>query len=222
MENASKALIMAGSILIGLMVIGALLLMFNSLSSYQETETQNTREAQVIEFNNQYETYLRDNVRGSDMISLMNRIIDYNTRKGNDSEEQYQEMEIKITGINVDDLKYDSTDDDIVKSSYTQNNINELISKAKELENKYQSKYITTLSTNISKVMDSQEEAEKLLPKNLNEYGGYDQIKKDTASYYQYSQFKRVYFNCVTNNTKYNSSTGRIISIEFTCTNKFG
>ena len=34
MENASKALIMAGSILIGLMVIGALLLMFNSLSSY--------------------------------------------------------------------------------------------------------------------------------------------------------------------------------------------
>ena len=152
----------------------------------------------------------------------MNRIIDYNTRKGNDSEEQYQEMEIKITGINVDDLKYDSTDDDIVKSSYTQNNINELISKAKELENKYQSKYITTLSTNISKIMDSQEEAEKLLPKNLNEYGGYDQIKKDTASYYQYSQFKRVYFNCVTNNTKYNSSTGRIISIEFTCTNKFG
>ena len=55
MENASKALIMAGSVLIALMIIGALLLMFNSLTSYQDTNTQGEREAQVIEFNNQYE-----------------------------------------------------------------------------------------------------------------------------------------------------------------------
>ena len=57
MENATKALIISGSVLIALMIIGALLLMFNSLSSYQETNIQGTREAQVIEFNNQYETY---------------------------------------------------------------------------------------------------------------------------------------------------------------------
>lgn len=81
MENASKALIMAGSVLIALLIIGALLLMFNNLSSYQETDTQTTREAQIIEFNNQYETYNRNNVRGSDLYSLFSRVVDYNRRK---------------------------------------------------------------------------------------------------------------------------------------------
>ena len=81
MENASKALLMAGSVLIALMIIGALLLMFNNLSSYQEADVQTTREAQVLEFNNQYETYNRKNVRGSDLYSLLNRVVDYNKRK---------------------------------------------------------------------------------------------------------------------------------------------
>ena len=61
MENASKALIMAASVLIALMIIGALILMFNGLSSYQEVGQQNTREDQVIAFNSQFETYNRKN-----------------------------------------------------------------------------------------------------------------------------------------------------------------
>lgn len=81
MENASKALIMAGSVLIALVIIGALVLMFNSLSNYQETDTQSTREQQVVDFNNQYETYNRKDVRGSDLYSLFNKVIDYNRRK---------------------------------------------------------------------------------------------------------------------------------------------
>ena len=94
MENASKALIMAGSVLIALMILGALLLMFNNLNNYQNTESQNTREAQVVEFNNQYETYNRNNVRGSDLCSLLNRVADYNRRKstegtGKNDEGQY-------------------------------------------------------------------------------------------------------------------------------------
>lgn len=81
MENASKALIMAGGILIALMIIGALLLMFNSISSYQDTNTQTNREAQIVDFNNQYETYNRNDVRGSDLYSLLNNVINYNRRK---------------------------------------------------------------------------------------------------------------------------------------------
>ena len=81
MENASKALIIAGSMLIALMIIGALLLMFNSLSSYQDTGTKNTREAQIISFNNQYESFNRKNVRGNDLYSLLNRVVYYNRRK---------------------------------------------------------------------------------------------------------------------------------------------
>ena len=81
MENATKALIMAGSVLIALMIIGALILMFNSLTSYQKVGESNTKEAQIVEFNNQYETFNRKNVRGSDLYSLLNRGVDYNRRK---------------------------------------------------------------------------------------------------------------------------------------------
>ena len=65
MENASKALLMAAGVLIALIIIGALLLMFNNLSNYQETNTQNTRESQIVEFNKQFETCNRKDVRGS-------------------------------------------------------------------------------------------------------------------------------------------------------------
>ena len=151
MENASKALIMAGSVLITLVIIGALLLMFNSLSSYQQVGEQNTKEAQVIAFNNQFETYLRNNVRGSDMISLMHRILDYNNRKGDNSSEKFQQMNIKISGINVSNLKYDTNDSEIIFGKYTQDTIGKLIEDVQKLENKYQAKSIAALSSSINK-----------------------------------------------------------------------
>ena len=48
MENASKALIMAGSVLIALMILGALILLFSNLNAYQETNVRNERSAQVV------------------------------------------------------------------------------------------------------------------------------------------------------------------------------
>ena len=104
MENASKALLMAAGVLIALIIIGALLLMFNNLSNYQETNTQNTRESQIVEFNKQFETYNRKDVRGSDLYSLLNKVVDYNRRKsdvatGNDEGQdlKFEPMTIKVT-----------------------------------------------------------------------------------------------------------------------------
>ena len=112
MENASKALIIAGSVLIALIIIGALLLMFNNLSNYQDTNVETTREAQVLEFNNQYETYNRNDVRGSDIYSLLGRVVDYNRRKsdvatGTDEGKnlQFQPMTIVINFGSQDKLE---------------------------------------------------------------------------------------------------------------------
>ena len=67
MENASKALIIAGSVLIALMIIGALVLMFSNLTNYQNTNIDTTRTAQIAQFNSEYETYNRQDVRGSEL-----------------------------------------------------------------------------------------------------------------------------------------------------------
>lgn len=171
MENASKALIMAGSVLIALMIIGALLLMFNSLSSYQEVGTQNTREAQVIEFNNQYETYNRNNVRGSDLYSLLNRVVDYNRRKSTEGtgkdEGQYLAYEpMKIT-FDLDgkiDQFYAPTASSkdtythlIKKGGYEQSSTvnefeNDIGSTIGNLESKYGANSLTNLTTGLTKI----------------------------------------------------------------------
>ena len=51
-------------------------------------------------------------------------------------------------------------------------------------------------------------------PKKVSDYGGIDQVYKDTKLYYEYVQFKREYFDC--DSTGYDGN--RIISMEFTCT----
>ena len=105
MENASKALIIAGSVLIALIIIGALVLMFSNLTAYQRNNTQTTREAQIVEFNRDYETFDRDGVRGSELYSLLNKVIDYNRRKTTEGtawadqgkDINYEAMEIKFS-----------------------------------------------------------------------------------------------------------------------------
>ena len=81
MENASKALIIAGEVLISIIIISALVLMFNNLTSYQKVKEQNEQENEVIQFNARYEAYNREDVRGNELYSLINRVVDYNERK---------------------------------------------------------------------------------------------------------------------------------------------
>ena len=57
MENASKALVMAGGILIAILVIGALLLMINQIGSYEKTQTVNVKDSQLAQFNYDFERY---------------------------------------------------------------------------------------------------------------------------------------------------------------------
>ena len=94
MENAAKALIMAASVLIAIVIISAFILMMSNLTSYQESSYQSNLSAQIAEFNNQFVTYDRSDIRGSDMISLMNRVSDYNARYADS--EGFTEMQITI------------------------------------------------------------------------------------------------------------------------------
>lgn len=172
MENASKALIMAGSVLIALMIIGALLLMFNNLSSYQDTNIQNNREAQVLEFNNQYETYNRKEIRGSDLYSLLNKVVDYNRRKsdvatGNDEGQntRFEPMTIIVNFPDADMRKLKWTYDNnlrLFNASLIPNNklelnntsnsfVNNVENKIEKLEKAYGGKVgITNLASGIS------------------------------------------------------------------------
>ena len=94
MENASKALIMAGGVLISLMVIGLLVLFYNNLSGMQKIKTDSETEQQAAEFNKHYDVYARD-VYGSEILSIANKIADYNKREADNK--GYTPIDLEVT-----------------------------------------------------------------------------------------------------------------------------
>ena len=104
MENASKALLIAGAVLIALIIIiiGAYIL--NNYKS-MEMGIQDVKKAeQVKAFNAQYEAYNKKVMRGIDIITLINKAIDYNERNGNDPDPKNR-IEIEFTRDTTVDIK---------------------------------------------------------------------------------------------------------------------
>lgn len=77
MENASKALIMAGSVLMAIIVISLLVIFFSNLREFMGTESNKDSIMTTSEYNNQYEVYAR-NAYGTELFSLANKIISNN------------------------------------------------------------------------------------------------------------------------------------------------
>lgn len=181
MENASKALMMAGGVLIALMILGALILMFNNLSTYQNTNEQTESEAQIVKFNNQFVTYDNEDVRGSDLYSLLNKAIDYNRRQsieGTGWSDSGQEIQFKPITISVEITKKDwnqfSPDGEarlIKHSSYTVSSTNngfedDVKETIDDLEGEYGSDSLTNLTTALTKIfldVDNPSKNEKIV-----------------------------------------------------------
>ena len=81
MENASKALLIAGGILIAVIIISLLVVMFTQIGDYQKSQSSGSKESQLAEFNRDFERYTEDEIRGVDLVSLINKIHDYNTKQ---------------------------------------------------------------------------------------------------------------------------------------------
>lgn len=82
MENASKALIMAGSILIAIMVIGLLVYGYGQISDLEQTRADAKVTDTLAEYMRRFEQYNRGQgdqpLYGSEVLSLANLQADYN------------------------------------------------------------------------------------------------------------------------------------------------
>ena len=93
MENASKALIMAGSILISIILIGLLVYGYRQLSDLEQTRTDSEDNEKLAEYMREFEQYNRT-LYGSELLSLANLQEDYNESR--DVEEGYDAVTIKV------------------------------------------------------------------------------------------------------------------------------
>ena len=208
MENASKALIMAGSVLIALIVISLLVMFYNNIRNLQKTELSVEQQEKAGEFNKQYEVYQRD-IYGSELLSLVNKINDYNKIEAEN--EGYTKIEIYVTFEKNVDSTYFSKG--TYNSSTMKNKINELDKKKEELGNQtIKSKKSSSITRKVSKLATMRTADIEALGFEQSDY------KEQVATYNLHksllTQIKSQAF--AYSKTDYDNNTGRITKMYYT------
>ena len=75
MENATKALTIAASILIAIILITLIVVFFKSTNLLKTTEARSEETRQLKEFNEQYSKYKGKYLYGTEVITIINRAI---------------------------------------------------------------------------------------------------------------------------------------------------
>lgn len=231
MENASKALIMAGSLLISLLIIGALVFMYNQFADVQQTKTDVDEEDKLGEYSKKFEDYNRV-IYGSELLSLANLQEDYNKTQA--SEKGYTEIkiivEIKNEITRVDGKTYnnmqlfkigENTITQLSKDKKTiEGNISKLATK------KYRGKtikYYSQLSN--MEIANSFDLLNDIINASMDsDYGAALEVNEKTKSMMNdlktyknltssYTEFKNKRFKCT--QIKYDQNNGRVTYMKF-------
>lgn len=243
MENASKALIIVAGMLIALLVIGALLFMFNQIGEYGKTQDNNVKYSQLADFNTDFERYCDDKgIKGTDIISLINKIIDYNTKAKNGGVNNSVDYNIKmsitvsnLTGANGFETKYpvsdgaDSLFKDVRNGILTINESNQnksfkqMITTYSSYENTYTLSVMSKLSSSYDAIKNEMQEqgissGSSKYKELIKRYTGIDAANvptlKEINQYRQYSEFKRATFS-VAKEPEYKNGQIKALFFEF-------
>ena len=212
MENASKALIIAGEVLLGVLLLALIVFVFGRLGNVELARQESEEQAQVVEYNKEFESYNRKDLLGNDIISIINKVEDYNKREAKNKSYKAIELNVNlvigITGTN--DFTAGNYNFDLIRTKY--NNVNNKIQNL--LKEKYNGKDISYYASQTSDVLES---VCQNLKNSQNQTVSYDTIKKKVDEYNLYSsvlkEFKKKKFRC--SNVDYDKTTGRISLMKF-------
>lgn len=105
MENATKALLIAAGVLIAVMILAMLVMFGSEIASYFTEKHESAVLQQLVEFNNKFVNYNGQTIRGNELISIMNRVIDYNNYQAGMVGYDRIRIEIDLKGYQ-DDFTY--------------------------------------------------------------------------------------------------------------------
>lgn len=104
MENASKALIIAGAILLSILLISLGIMIFTQ--AQDATKNSGMSQAQVSTFNNKFSKYEGKKIKGSEVRGLIQEIIASNGDEDNKNAKPART--ISVTGVITDTKKTDA------------------------------------------------------------------------------------------------------------------
>lgn len=99
MENASKALLIAGAILIAILLIGIAMMVFSNINGMTGIASQQVDQMEVSAFNRQFEQYAGERVSGSNVKALISNINASNATYADDESRQIKLTTGSETGI---------------------------------------------------------------------------------------------------------------------------
>ena len=222
MENASKALIIAGSVLMAVLVIGALMLMYNQIADIEQTKTDNDELSKMEDYSKKFEEY-NGTIYGSELFSLVNLQDDYTKRYK--QEDGYTKITIKVKINNsISDTSYfQSGEKDISTILLDKNSIERDITKLETKSFKGKTvKYYSQLTireiADIYGVNFSSDDLESDVEDKIRQKGGEAKRLIEAIAEYKniksvYTEFKNKRFKCT--NVTYNKNNGRIESMRF-------
>lgn len=141
MENASKALIMAGSVLMAILVIGLLVFGYQSLSALEQSKENAKGDLKAEQYMERFEQFDRT-LYGSELLSLANLLEDYNNTD-DVKYDGYSEMIIEVYTTGITNTTYfKEGKDNITKILEDKNNIEEEISEYEVKNSDYNNKSV--------------------------------------------------------------------------------
>ncbi len=81
MENATKALIIAATILIAVLILSVGIYIFNNYSELAYKTEENQAKQAIVQYNNKFIKYMDKTLKMQDVITIVNLAKDYNERK---------------------------------------------------------------------------------------------------------------------------------------------
>ena len=234
MENVSKALIISAGILFAVLVLTLLVIFFNQISSYYSEQNKAKMIEQITEFNSKFDNYSETTIRGNELISVMNKVVDYNRIYSEEGAEritisvdlQGHQKDLLYTGTPNSDIIFSKTM--ITNGSGNDDEVGSISGLATQLANDsgIQETKLQKLSAEISHVCDEgatdsdkkdrNEKIAKILGYNKNKTFSDTEIKNiqsATRKYYQLTQFKRTMFKCT--EVVHGQKDGKINRISF-------
>ena len=151
MENATKALLMAGGILLGLIILAGLVLMWTNISKFQANNSAE-KEDQIKQFNEEFTTYVEDKgyIRGVDIISLFNKVESYDKTNPEffNSKVQYEPIKIKVQ-IKNNYSAVSTGIHEITGNGNRSDTLNRFITENNSLENDYGRDFLVEVATKL-------------------------------------------------------------------------
>ena len=104
MENITKALLIAAGVLIAIILTTLLVIGYNQTSGYYQEQSNVTEVKQIIEMSKKFVNYEEKEIRGNEMLSVINMVEDYNEWVKQNSNEGYNEITLNVVFKNSNNL----------------------------------------------------------------------------------------------------------------------